>query len=126
MSGLPSRPLPPGITHVEGCDCGGLNMHLSTCSIWSLNPEQIKINQDRAVRRLDAYTAGLNAELAPSASGNWEHARHAEQDRVIGSLLAGEAMLFGKRVEIAWPDGMPQGMTTEWLVDLGRKLMEGT
>ena len=39
---------------------------------------------------------------------------------IIGGLLAGGATLFGKRVEVAWPDGLPEGMDDELLRSIGQ------
>jgi hypothetical protein len=37
----------------------------------------------------------------------------------IGSLLKGGTLVFGKRVELAWPDGLPGGMTEDDLRRIG-------
>lgn len=42
-------------------------------------------------------------------------------EEVIGSLLVGGSLLFGKRVELSWPDGAPDGMTEEMLVSIGEE-----
>ena len=42
--------------------------------------------------------------------------------RIIGSLLKGDAHLFGKRVELAWPDGLPDGMTEDELRRIGEQM----
>jgi hypothetical protein len=64
MSGLfEAKPVPGHITCVTGCNCGGLNAHLTTCSFWDLEPAEQLANTDQAHERLDAYTAELNARL---------------------------------------------------------------
>lgn len=32
---------------------------------------------------------------------------------VLATILRGEAHLFGKRIALAWPDGLPDGMTED-------------
>lgn len=39
---------------------------------------------------------------------------------VIGSLIAGEARFFGRRVMLSWPDGPPPGWTEDGLQALGQ------
>lgn len=43
------------------------------------------------------------------------------ETQVIGAMLMGRATLFGKRIEILWPDGMPHGMTEAELRALGER-----
>lgn len=35
---------------------------------------------------------------------------------IIGALLGGGCTLFGKRIELAWPDGLPGGFSEETLL----------
>ena len=46
---------------------------------------------------------------------------HTERE-IIGSLLMGGSLLFGKRVELAWPDGLPGGMDQEALRSIGEEM----
>ena len=41
---------------------------------------------------------------------------------IIGALLKGGCYLFGKRVELAWPDGLPDGMTQADLEAMGKTM----
>lgn len=60
-----AKPVPEHITRVVGCNCGGLNMHLTKCSFWDLDSGEQLANTDQALDRLDAYVAELNAGLRP-------------------------------------------------------------
>ena len=67
---LRSIDVPPEMSQVEGCDCGGVAWHRASswsdpqaCSIWSLPPEQAQANIDAAHERERAFTAELNAKL---------------------------------------------------------------
>lgn len=45
--------------------------------------------------------------------------------RIIGNLLAGEGTLFGKRVELSWPNGLPDNLgNNEALEELGRAMVK--
>lgn len=44
---------------------------------------------------------------------------------IIGALLKGGCMLFGRRIELAWPDGPPPGMDAGRLQDIGRAMSTG-
>jgi hypothetical protein len=46
-------------------------------------------------------------------------AREPTFHETIGALLRDDAMLFGKRVKLAWPDGLPSGETEASLRELG-------
>jgi hypothetical protein len=41
------------------------------------------------------------------------------EQQVIGALLRDDALLFGKRVRLTWPDGLPAGETESSLRELG-------
>ncbi len=43
-------------------------------------------------------------------------------EQVIGGLLRGGSLLFGKRVELSWPDGLPKGMTEDGLRVIGAEM----
>lgn len=43
----------------------------------------------------------------------------SEDQRLIGMLLRGGAFMFGKRVELTWPEGLPDGMTEDDLRRIG-------
>jgi hypothetical protein len=95
--------IPPEVTRVQGCDCGGLNMHRTDCALWCLDHGQATANVDAAKSRLAEYMEGLNAAAGASSSGQDQHTRHDEQSLIIASLLTGGTYLFGKRVELSWP-----------------------
>lgn len=63
---LPLRAIetPAEVTHVEGCDCGGLDLHCTDCTIFSVDPDEARAAVDRAHRRVVAFSAALNAQLA--------------------------------------------------------------
>ncbi len=45
------------------------------------------------------------------AQWNLQQANSKARDRVIAALLLGEATLFGERIAVCWPDGLPNGIT---------------
>lgn len=49
--------------------------------------------------------------------------RGVRESEIIGSLLCGTGTLFGARVELSWPDGLPEGFTEETLKDFGRSML---
>lgn len=66
---LRSIPVPPEVTRVEGCNCGGVEWHLAeswgtpACSIWALPRDHVMaaIGESRARRR--AFGAALDEKL---------------------------------------------------------------
>ena len=60
---LRSRPVPAEVSRVEGCDCGGTVLHLTTCALWDLPPEQAQAAVDDAERRLREHVDELNRRL---------------------------------------------------------------
>lgn len=60
---LESKPVPLHVTSVTGCNCGGLNAHLTSCSFWELPIDERIANTDQAHERLDGYTAELTERL---------------------------------------------------------------
>lgn len=123
------QPIPAEVTRVQGCDCGGLNMHRTDCAVWRLDHEQVVANTEAARARLADHMATLNAGVTARADqfmaqAHEDRGRHDEQSLIIGSLLTGETHLFGKRVELAWPDGLPSSMTEEDLKALGKHLLD--
>jgi hypothetical protein len=46
-----------------------------------------------------------------------ECAAYAQQQERWAALLRGEAVLFGKRAQIVWPDGSPYGRSNEELAE---------
>lgn len=44
-------------------------------------------------------------------------------DHVVGTLLAGGGSMFGKPVALAWPEGMPPGVTEDFLRNLGEEML---
>lgn len=53
-----------------------------------------------------------------------DRAHNEAESKVVGSLLVGGSLLFGKRVELAWPDGLPTAFTEQSLKDFGRHLLD--
>jgi hypothetical protein len=66
---LRNIPVPPEVSRVEGCDCGGLEYHRADCVIFALPEAERADVLDAARDRLAAFTAALNARL---------HAEHPE------------------------------------------------
>lgn len=61
---LRCRPVPPEVTAVEGCDCGGSSdVHRTDCSIWRLPREQAMAAVADAERRMREHTDELNRRL---------------------------------------------------------------
>lgn len=69
-------PVPPEVTTVAGCNCGGVEFHRvqsiydppgSGCSIWALPREDMLAAIDDANDRQQAFTDGLNARLRTEA-----------------------------------------------------------
>lgn len=115
-----TMPVPRDVTAVHGCNCGGLTSHSTACTIFELPPEQAKAAMDDAEARLHRWTDALNNQLTvvPEVAAT----REQEQHRLVASLILGEAQILGKRVELAWPDGLPHGFTEEQLRDYARGL----
>ncbi len=53
-----------------------------------------------------------------------QHVGEHTKAQIVAMLLLGEVTLFGKRVEVTWPDGLPDGFTEESLRDFGRSMLE--
>jgi hypothetical protein len=60
MAAQIGREIPNNITRVEGCSCGGMEMHTITCTIHDMKSEDVRRNIDAAIDRVLAYTEGLN------------------------------------------------------------------
>lgn len=60
---LPSIPTPPGVSHVEGCSCNGLDLHLRDCTIFRVPAEEAKAAITAAHQRIEKYTDALNRQL---------------------------------------------------------------
>jgi hypothetical protein len=68
---LPLRTItmPPEVSAVTGCDCGGVEWHRAgtlgntACSIWSQPEAERLVAVDAALDRKRAFTAALNARL---------------------------------------------------------------
>lgn len=62
---LPLRTIvpPAEVTRVNGCDCGGLEWHRDTCSIWAVPHADALAAVDDAHAREQAFTDGLNRKL---------------------------------------------------------------
>jgi hypothetical protein len=121
--------VPEEVTRVAGCDCGGMIMHPLTCAIWGISHEERVAAMRDASDRLRQWTsqriAVPPAEVARlEAENENRHAEQRAQSKVIGSLLIGGTILFGKRVELAWPDGLPNGLTEESLKDVGQNMLD--
>lgn len=65
---LPVVPVPPEISHVNGCSCNGLDWHLKDCTIFSIPvgqaQEAIAAAHQRLREHAEALTRQLHAELA--------------------------------------------------------------
>jgi hypothetical protein len=65
---LPSIPVPPEISHVDGCSCNGLDWHLKDCTIFAVPKDQAMAAIAAARQRMEddaaALTRQLHAELA--------------------------------------------------------------
>ena len=66
---LPLRtiPVPPEVTAVTGCDCGGLEWHREDCTIWAVPSADMRAAVDAALGREAAFGAELNARLRGAA-----------------------------------------------------------
>lgn len=62
---LPLRTItvPPEVTAVAGCDCGGLDWHRTDCTIRTLPFEIAQAAIDAANKQCQAFTDGLNERL---------------------------------------------------------------
>lgn len=62
---LPLRniPIPPEVTAVAGCNCGGMEWHREDCSIWQVPYEDARVALDDARAREQAFGDALNARL---------------------------------------------------------------
>lgn len=73
---VPTIPVPPEVSHVDGCSCNGLDWHLKDCTIFSVPREQaaqaIATAHQRLQDRTAALTRQLHAELAAVAQPNGE------------------------------------------------------
>jgi hypothetical protein len=79
---LRSIDVPPEVSRVAGCDCGGLQWHRASswdnphgCSIWDMPPEEAQAAIDDALAREQAFTAALNAKLRASSGPRKSHDR---------------------------------------------------
>ena len=72
---LPLRciPVPPEVTAVTGCDCGGLDWHREGCTIFSVQAADAMAAIDAAHAREQAFGAELNARLRTETVA-WETA----------------------------------------------------
>jgi hypothetical protein len=67
---LPLRcePIPSEVTRVEGCNCRGMTMHRTDCTIWDLPDDQAMAAVRAAEDRVSEYIAALNARLHQALS----------------------------------------------------------
>jgi hypothetical protein len=56
--------IPENVTNVAGCDCGGTNIHVTTCSIFGLPPDEAMAAIQAANDRIQEWTDQLNASMA--------------------------------------------------------------
>ncbi len=75
MTDLNFDPLnPPQLSRedlrVDGCSCGGIQLHTKECSIWSMDREAALAAIDDAEARAKAHTDMLNAKVRA-----WEASR---------------------------------------------------
>jgi hypothetical protein len=70
---LPTIPVPPELSHVDGCSCSGLDWHLQDCTIFSVPADQAMAAIAAAHQRMrdhaDRLTRQLHAELATLRKG---------------------------------------------------------
>ncbi len=57
------HPVPPSVTAVAGCSCGGLEWHAQDCTIWTVPPDEAMNALGNARRRLREHTEDLNRQL---------------------------------------------------------------
>lgn len=60
---LRSIPVPPEVTAVAGCDCGGLDWHRDICTIWGVPHANAIAAVANAKDRKRAFTDALNVRL---------------------------------------------------------------
>lgn len=60
---LPVVPTPPEISHVDGCSCNGLDLHLEDCTIFAAPKEAAKDAIAAAHQRIQEHTDALNRQL---------------------------------------------------------------
>lgn len=65
---LPSIRVPPSVTAVAGCSCGGLDWHAQTCAIWAAPLAEALAAIDDARSRLREHTDALNRQLQGALS----------------------------------------------------------
>jgi hypothetical protein len=51
--------------------------------------------------------------------------RDSTERRIVGGLLKGGCRIFGARVELSWPDGLPYSFTENELRDIGEQMTAG-
>jgi hypothetical protein len=56
-------PVPPEVTRVDGCSCGGLDWHLQDCTIFSVPVGRAKEAIAATHQRLRDHTEELNRQL---------------------------------------------------------------
>jgi hypothetical protein len=60
---LPSIPVPPEALRVEGCSCGGLDLHPMNCTIFRLPSKQAQEAIAAVSQRLRERSAALTRQL---------------------------------------------------------------
>jgi hypothetical protein len=60
---LPSIPVPPEISHVDGCSCNGLDWHLQDCTIFAAPKDQATAAIAAARQRMEDHAADLTRQL---------------------------------------------------------------
>ncbi|MEU5157320.1 hypothetical protein [Glycomyces sp. NPDC021274] len=66
------RPIPKSVNRVDGCDCGGIQLHRVDCTITSLDREQALANIDAANERSAAYCAEITRIRNSTHRVSWE------------------------------------------------------
>jgi len=61
-------PIPPEVSHVEGCSCGGNWWHRTDCTIWDLPREEILTAEQEARERMDAFSRELTERYFGTAA----------------------------------------------------------
>ncbi|MCX4809037.1 hypothetical protein OG601_47110 [Streptomyces sp. NBC_01239] len=68
---LPNIPTPPEAFRVEGCSCGGLDLHPKDCTIFSLPSGRIQDAIAAVSQRQRERAAALTRQRMRTVGGNW-------------------------------------------------------
>lgn len=73
---LPGIPTPPEAFRVEGCSCGGLDLHPKDCTIFTLPSKQIQEAIAVVSQRQRERAMTLTRQRMRAAGGDWDEAEH--------------------------------------------------